>query len=160
MPNPTGDPRSALRRASTLPIARFMAIGVLSTLAYALLFLIFAGPLGSVSANLVALVITAVANTAANRRLTFGVRGREELIRHHLGGLLMFAISLGLTDGALALLHAFDAHPARLLELSCLLVASFCATATRYAGMTLWLFKPDRSPRLTNPVHVLPNQGS
>ncbi len=159
MPIPAGDVRTALRRASTLPIARFMGIGVLSTLAYALLFLILAGPFGAVTANLLALIITAVANTAANRRLTFGVRGRTDLVRHHLGGLVMFAISLGMTDGALALLHSLDPHPARLLELGCLLVASFCATATRYVGMSAWLFSPRRAQPQTQSVPSLPTQG-
>ncbi len=37
-------------------------------------------------ANAVALALTAVANTQANRRFTFGVRGRQDLVRHHLSG--------------------------------------------------------------------------
>ena len=139
-------------------MARFMGIGVLSTLAYALLFLGLAGPLGSAAANAVALVITAVANTAANRRLTFGVRGRDELVRHHLGGLVMFAISLGMTDAALAVLHALDPHSARLLELAVLLVASFCATATRYVGMSAWLFRTRGPQPRVSPVHSIPTQ--
>ena len=41
---------------------------------------------GAQLANLTALMLTAVANTAANRRLTFGVRGRGALLtaRRHL----------------------------------------------------------------------------
>jgi putative flippase GtrA len=158
MHTPSGALRTELRRVSTLPIARFMGIGVLSTLAYALLFLSFAGPLGSAMANLLALVITAVANTAANRRLTFGIRGGDELLRHHLGGLIMFAMSLGMTDGALAIVHTIDPHPARLLELASLLLASFCATATRYVGMSSWLFKPRRETRRNHPVQSFSTQ--
>jgi len=48
--------------------ARFAAIGVVSTLAYALLYLALRGPLGAGAANAMALAVTAVANTAANRR--------------------------------------------------------------------------------------------
>ena len=48
----------------------------LSTLAYLLLYVLLRAPLGAQAANCVALLLTAVANTAANRRLTFGVRGR------------------------------------------------------------------------------------
>ena len=58
------------------PIATFMGIGVLSTIAYALLYLGLAPLLGALGANAAALAITAVANTAANRRLTFGVTGQ------------------------------------------------------------------------------------
>ena len=46
-------------------------------LAYLLLFLLLRGLAGAQGANLVALLVTAVANTAANRRFTFGVRGRD-----------------------------------------------------------------------------------
>jgi putative flippase GtrA len=160
MHTPISELRSRIGRASGIPLTRFMGIGVLSTLAYALLFLVLAGPLGSSLANAVSLVVTAVANTAANRRLTFGIRGRDSLVRHHLGGLAMFAISLALTDAALALLHAGDPHPARALELTVLLVASFCATATRYVGMSTLLFPQRRVQRQHHPVHSLPTQGS
>jgi hypothetical protein len=63
------DLRGVGRLALAAPIMRFMAIGVASTLAYALLFLILAGALGSAAASATALALTAVGNTAANRRL-------------------------------------------------------------------------------------------
>ena len=83
------------------------------------------------------LAITAVANTAANRRLTFGVRGRDDLMRHHLGGLAMFA-RVGRNDRRRPGAAACTAipHPSRVLELTVLLLASFCATATRYIGFS------------------------
>ena len=43
--------------------------------------------MGAQAANVVALLVTAVANTAANRRLTFGVRGRDGAARHQVQGL-------------------------------------------------------------------------
>ena len=51
-----------------------------------------------------ALVVTAVANTAANRRLTFGVRGRAGAATSQVQGLIVFFLGLALTTGALALL--------------------------------------------------------
>ena len=54
-------------------------------------------------ANFLALLTTAVANTAANRRFTFGIAGGSEVARHHFEGLLVFGIGLALTSGALAL---------------------------------------------------------
>ena len=57
------------------PVARFMAIGMLSTLAYALLYVALHPLLGAAGANAAALALTAVGNTAANRRLTFGCAG-------------------------------------------------------------------------------------
>ena len=146
------------RHLLTRPVGRFIAIGIVSTLAYALWFLALSGPLGSVGANALALVITAVANTAANRRLTFGVRGRASLLRDHLGGLAIFALSLAMTDAALALLGALDPHPVRMLELAVLITASLCATATRYVAMSTVLFRTGRHPLRS--VHSLSTQGS
>ena len=62
---------------------------MLSTLAYLLLFLVFRAPLGAQAANFTALLVTAIANTAINRRFTFGVRGGGAL-RHQAQGLLVF----------------------------------------------------------------------
>jgi hypothetical protein len=83
-PRPAGDeaPRSLLHQG-----VYFATIGVVSTVAYLLLFLALRGALGPQGANLVALLVTAVANTAANRRFTFGVRGRTGVARHQLEGL-------------------------------------------------------------------------
>jgi len=125
---------------------RFAAVGVASTLAYALLYLLLRTALPAGEANGLALAATAVANTAANRRLTFGVRGREQAVRHHVLGALIFFITLGLTTGALALLHALNPHPARLLEAAVVVAASACATVTRFVGLSSWVF-PARPPR-------------
>ena len=66
------------------PIVRFMGIGIVSTLAYGLLLVALRSPLGVQAANAAALAVTAVANTQANRRLTFGIVGRPRLLRHHV----------------------------------------------------------------------------
>ena len=118
---------------------RFGAIGVFSTLAYLALFLLMR-PLGAQPANLLALLITALANTAANRRFTFGVIGGRPG-RHHLQGLLVFALGLALTSGALQLLSALSAHPARALELGVLVVANLAATVLRFVLFREWVFK-------------------
>jgi glycosyltransferase involved in cell wall biosynthesis len=121
-------------------ILRFLGIGVASTIAYALLFLLLSGPLGAIGANAAALAITAVGNTAANRRLTFRVRGRAHLVRHHLRGAVVFILTLALTNGALAVLHGVDATPARWVELTVLVAAGLIATVTRYIALKTWVF--------------------
>jgi putative flippase GtrA len=138
------DLRGVARLAMAGPVLRFMAVGVLSTIAYALLYLLLHGPLGAGGANALALAITAVANTAANRRLTFGVRGREDLVRHHGRGALVYALTLGLTTLALATLHHLDATPPRAVELAVLLVAGAAATVTRYIALRTWVFAAAR----------------
>jgi putative flippase GtrA len=134
------DLRGIGRLLSETRLTRFLAIGVVSTIAYALLFLLLRGPLGAVGANALALALTAVANTHANRRLTFGIRGRRELVRQHAAGALVYVLTLGLTTGALAVLHGLDASPARAVELIVLVTASVCATVTRYMALRSWVF--------------------
>jgi putative flippase GtrA len=145
VPTALTDLRGVARLLADGPVARFLAIGVASTLAYALLFLTLRSILGAGGANALALAVTAVANTAANRALTFGVRGREGLIRHHAGGALVFVLTLALTSGALAVLHGLDAAPPHALELAVLLVASITATVTRYVALRTWVFSRARN---------------
>src|SRR2546423_13827 len=87
--------------ASASSIRSFALIGVASTLAYVALYAVIRGATSATLANAVALLATAVGNTAANRRLTFGVRGRDALGRHHVGGLAAFAVALAITSGAI-----------------------------------------------------------
>ena len=72
----------------------FCVVGVLSTLFYLALYSLFRLGAGAQFANAAALLVSAVANTAANRRLTFGVRGRDRAVRHQAQGLVVFAIGL------------------------------------------------------------------
>ncbi|WP_328417144.1 bifunctional glycosyltransferase family 2/GtrA family protein [Micromonospora sp. NBC_00389] len=118
-------------------LVRFAAVGVASTLAYLLLFVATRGAFGAQPANLLALLVTAVANTAANRRLTFGISGRRHAGRHHVQGLLAFALGLALTSGSLAVLHAVDAAPTRLVELAVLVAANLAATVLRFVLLRL-----------------------
>ena len=134
------DLRGVARLMAAGPVARFMGVGVLSTLAYAMLFLALRSPLGAAGANALALGLTAIGNTAANRRLTFGIRGRVGLLRQHLMGAIVFFLTLGLTSGALIVLHGLDATPARPLELGVLIAASTAATVTRYVALKTWVF--------------------
>ena len=140
VPTALADLRGVARLAVGGPVARFLAVGAASTLAYAALYLLLRAPVGAEAANALALAVTAVANTAANRRLTFGVRGRAGLARHHLLGALVFVLALALTSGALAVLHGLDPSPGRGLELTVLVAASATATFTRYVALRGWVF--------------------
>jgi putative flippase GtrA len=131
------------RQPAGLPsqLIRFGAVGVLSTLAYLVLFVALRGSgVAAQAANFVALVVTAVGNTAANRRMTFGISGRRHAARHQLQALVVFALCLGLTSGALAALHAVSAAPARSVELAVLLGANLAATLARFLLLRRWVF--------------------
>jgi glycosyltransferase involved in cell wall biosynthesis len=134
------DLRGIARLLAGARLLRFLAVGVCSTVAYALLFLLLRGPLGAGGANALALAVTAVGNTHANRRLTFRVRGRANLLRQHAMGAVVYVLTLALTTGALAVLQALDPAPPRALELSVLLAATVCATVTRYVALRTWVF--------------------
>ncbi|MEN3280415.1 MAG: hypothetical protein V7607_1555 [Solirubrobacteraceae bacterium] len=141
------DLRGVARLAMAGPVARFMAVGVVSTIAYAALYLALHGALGAGGANAVALFLTAIANTAANRRVTFRVRGRAGVVRHHARGALVYVLTLGLTSASLASLHRIDARPPRAIELAVLVVAGALATVSRYVALRSWVFAAARRRR-------------
>ncbi|MFZ0973613.1 MAG: glycosyltransferase [Solirubrobacteraceae bacterium] len=154
------DLRGVARLAMATPVARFVAIGVVSTLAYALLFLVLAGAVGSALASAVALAPTAIGNTAANRRLTFGIRGRDGLARQQAAGFLVFVLALGLTNGALRVLHDLDAHAPRLLEAAVLVLATLATTVTRYVALSSWVFRRRAGSVASDAVLSLDTQGN
>ncbi len=146
------------RLMAAAPVVRFMGIGVVSTLAYALLFVLLRGLAGAGGANAIALALTAIGNTAANRRLTFGVRGGADVVRHHVRGAVVFVLTLALTSGALLVLHGIDATPPRAVELAVLVVAGFAATVTRYVALRTWVFTRRRSGTPPPPQLVTPDR--
>ncbi|MBE1608048.1 bifunctional glycosyltransferase family 2/GtrA family protein [Actinopolymorpha pittospori] len=132
----------------TRQLLRFAAVGAVSTLAYLVLYVAFRGTVGAQGANLLALLLTAIANTAANRRLTFGVRGRRAAGRHQAQGLLVFALGLVLTSGSLGVLHTLAPAPERGLELIVLVMANLAATVLRFLLLRLWVFRStNREPQ-------------
>ncbi|MGY4709573.1 glycosyltransferase [Mycolicibacterium sp. CBM1] len=141
---PLRDLQAALGREPMVPgvprgmvgqLVRFGLIGIASTIAFALLYLSLHPYLGSQAANLTALLITALANTAANRAFTFGIRGRSGAARHHVHGLLVFGFGLAITSGSLYLLHRFDPAVGKVVELSVLVVANLIATLARFVAL-------------------------
>jgi putative flippase GtrA len=135
-------PRPAGRASFAGQALRFAAVGVASTMAYLGLYVLFRLAVPAQVANAAALLLTALANTAANRRFTFDVAGRDGVVRHHLNGLALFAAGLGLSSAALALLHVTDPEPGRALEVGVLVVANLVTTALRFVAMRWWVFAP------------------
>lgn len=139
-----GSRRAAAPRNLLRQLVRFGTVGVASTLAYLLIFTALHASIGAQAANLVALLVTAIANTAANRRFTFGVRGGAGAARHHVEGLAVFGLALALTSGSLAAINALTAPTPHWLELAVLITANLTATVLRFTLLRGWVFHPNR----------------
>ena len=128
-------------------------MGAVSTAGYVALYLLLRTGAPAQLANAVSLLVTAVASTAANRRFTFGLRGRAGAIRHQARGLAAFGAGLALTAAALAGLHAAVAQPGRALEVAVLVVASLVATVAAVRAVPrLGVPRRGREPAVTAPA--------
>ena len=130
---------AAHHRRTVRQAGSFAIIGVASTLAYVALFAILRTASPAAIANALALVLTAIGNTAANRRLTFDVQGRDGLARDHAAGLLAFAIALAITTASLAGLDGVAPGAGRPAELAVLVAANALATVVRFLLLRLAL---------------------
>jgi len=137
-------------------VARFVVVGAASTAAFVLLYLLFRAVMTAQAANAISLLLTAIANTAANRRFTFGIRGRAHAARHQLRGLIAFGIGLAVTSGALAALHAVSAQPGRAAEVAVLVAANLAATAVRFMLYRGWVFRGAPAAP-AQPAEIQPN---
>src|SRR3954447_2200477 len=138
---PLPDPVPGVPPGMIAQLLRFAAVGALSTLAYLGIFVLLRGMVGAQAANLIALLLTAVANTAANRRLTFGIRGGTGAAVHHAQGLIVFGLGLALTSGSLALLNAVAPGASRGAEVLLLVAANAVATLLRFVLFRGWVFR-------------------
>jgi len=135
-PAPSGLPRQ---------LGSFAVIGVASTVAYSLLYLLLRQVVSAQPANAVALLLTSIANTGANRRFTFQRRNPKSPVRHQIEGLLVFVLTLLVGSGALTLLHLVTVHHASPgVELAALTVANLVATALRFLLLRSWVFRSAR----------------
>ena len=136
----------------------FAVIGALSFVAYLAVFVVLRGIGTAQEANLGALLLTTVGNTAANRRWTFGVSGRHGAGRAQLQGLLVFGVSLAMTGGALALLRAVAPAAPRLVEIGVLVTATAVATVVRFTLLRFWVFRPGGSSGAAAPPAAVPTR--
>jgi putative flippase GtrA len=115
-------------------------VGGASTIAYAAAYLMLRQVTPGQVANVLALLLTAMANTAANRRFTFGVTG-PGAFRHHGQGLLVLGLGLTLTSGSLLLLEAAAPGTSHAVEVGVLTLANLVVTVLRFTAMRWWMFR-------------------
>jgi putative flippase GtrA len=127
-------------------LVRFAVVGALSTAAYAALYWVLRDSLPAPVSNTIALAVTAIGNTAANRRFTFGITGRERLLRDHAGGLIAFGVALALTNIAIISLGALSPAAPRAAEIALLSVINAIATLIRFLVLRMMLVHLRPSP--------------
>jgi putative flippase GtrA len=126
-------------------VVRFGVVGLLSTLAYALLYLVLRPLFGGQAANFLALLLTALGNTWANRWFTFGVTGRLGAVRHQVQGLVVFGMAWCITSGSLVALHSAVPHASAAEEIAVLTLANLVATILRFVLLRGWVFRTRRA---------------
>lgn len=120
---------------------RFAGVGAVSTVLHLGLFALLAGGLGSAQlANTAALVIATVFNTWANRRWTFGVRGRARAVQHQVQAFTVFGITWAMSAAGLALLHLAASAPPTWAQTAVIAVANVVSTVLRFVAMKAWIF--------------------
>lgn len=124
-------------------IAKFAIVGVGSTVLSLALFAVLRHPLGNQWANIVSLFISTVLNTALNRRFTFDAGGRGGATRVQLQSLVLLAITVALTSGALEILRRTDPHANGLISTGTVAAANIIATVIRFVLLRRW-FAPHR----------------
>lgn len=126
-------------------VVTFAAVGAASTVVHLGGFVLLRQVTAPQAANTAALLVAAVANTGANRRWTFGIRGRAGAAGHQLQGLLVFALTLGMTSSGLWLWGtAAPGAPTR-AETVVVAFTTVAASAVKYAALRWWVFAPSRT---------------
>lgn len=119
-------------------LSSFAVIGVVSTVANVVLFYLLNLTMNAQVANALALIITTVFNTAANRHFTFGVRTREGAGLAQLQGLVLWLIMWALTALALWLLAVADPHASHQLQSVVQFAGNVVATVIRFVMLRKW----------------------
>jgi putative flippase GtrA len=139
LPAPLTDTPAVPKRPTLEQLVRFVSIGAVSTIVFAALFLLLHGHVGAVAADVIALGVCTVLNTAANRRLTFNLRGRTRGVRHQVRGLVAALLPLALNLIALAIASAAGVSDAWPLVLV-LTAANAVASLAKFVLLQHWVF--------------------
>lgn len=140
--------RQLLTGAGTLvQLGRFSAVGLVSSALYAVAFVGLSASLGSLGANLVAMVASTVLANELHRRLTFHASAEVGWLRTQLqGGSLAI---VGMVTSSLALLSLDSALPSAgwLLQVLMLGAVSGGIGLVRFAALRAWVFTVAGDPR-------------
>ncbi len=129
----------AVRSGIAREARTFAFIGLVSTFAYVLLYELLRGETPAWVANALALGVTGFANTAANRRLTFGVASPRGMARDQAGGLAALGVALAITTAAIPVGHALDPQASNAVDLVTLVAANVATSVVRFTLLRRWI---------------------
>jgi putative flippase GtrA len=141
--------RARMRLHPTLvQLSRYAVIGGAGTGLNVGLFVLARLWLEAVPANLVAIVLTTVVTTEANRRFTFGAKAghRWRTVLQNVGTVAFYAFY---GSAVLMLLSAVVVRPTELTEAGAVATASVFGGLARFTVMRRWEFAP---PPLVSPA--------
>ena len=121
-------------------LRRFAGVGIVSTVAYVVLFVLFRRVAGDYLANLVALLVCTAANSVAHSRFTFGAQPAIGYRRALVGAVAVFSTSLALTSVALAGVNLVLPTSVT-AEVVALVAASGVAALCRFVLLRAWVFR-------------------
>jgi putative flippase GtrA len=122
-------------------LVKFSLVGAGSTVTHLGLFAALHQVIDAQPANLVALVLATVGNTALNRRWTFGVTGSSRRGRQHLQALLVFALAWALSGAALWALPQVWHDPSTAVSTVAVGASMALSTVVRFVLMRTWIFR-------------------
>ncbi|MEO5724120.1 MAG: bifunctional glycosyltransferase family 2/GtrA family protein [Ilumatobacteraceae bacterium] len=137
--------RTALPDDMGRQLVGFVFVGLLSTAASLAMFLLLRHRVGAIPANLIALTATTLANSWANRRYTFGQRGRSDRNRQFVRATLVWALGALISSLALGLVVVADGSYA--VEITVLLAAWSLMAFIRFALLRAFVFRHRPEPR-------------
>ncbi|SCL34446.1 Glycosyltransferase, catalytic subunit of cellulose synthase and poly-beta-1,6-N-acetylglucosamine synthase [Micromonospora nigra] len=141
VPLPAHLQRAKLPPGLAQQFVRFATVGALSGLLHVGFYLAFRTVMSPLAANALGLFLTTVLNTAANRRVTFGIRGHRGALRHQLEAGVAFLLSLVFSSAGLL---AVGSGLSRAAELAVLFAGDALATLVRFTLLRNWVFAPHR----------------
>ncbi len=144
--------RARLRLHPTLVLlGRYLIVGGMGTGLNVVLFLAARAWLSAVPANVVAIVLSTLLTTEANRRFTFhaGHGYPWRTVLQNLGTMVFYAFY---GSAVLLLLDALVASPTALMESAAVAAASMLGGLARFSVMRLWEFAPSSPTSRTQAV--------
>lgn len=128
--------------------ARFAVVGAVSTaLHWAGFLLLLTAGLTAQFANLMALSVATVYNTAANRSWTFGAVGKAGAVRNQVQGILVFALTWLLTAATLGFLGVVSPDAGPGVSTVAVALAGAMATVAKFGAFRRWM-SPAADPAL------------